>query len=116
MKMHREDRAIMMDLQSKMTTLTNNVLKREKQHELDIAIAEAEITKYLPFCRTGREVDYFFRNHVTTRVITDYIWSAIERSGHTDPDIPTIVRIAARACFASELRAHLYVTEGDGKT
>ena len=98
-----------------MTDLDNKVLKRDKQHELDIAIAEAELTKYLPFSSLGDHINFFFNNAITSRVVCDYIWATIERAGIKDPTVPVIVRYAARVCFSGILRAHLYVTEGQQK-
>ena len=115
MRMRREDKKLWEDIKSNVLSLEQKVLKRDKQQELDIAMAEQEITKYLPLNTLGDEVDFLFTNPVTTRCISDFIWSSLEAKGKNSPTIGIIARESMVVCFSGYLRAHMYVTKRDMK-
>ena len=75
------------EIRKKVLTLEQNVMKRERQEALDIALAEGEITQYLPLSELGEDCDFLFSNPTTTRCISNYIWSVLEHSGLADPNL-----------------------------
>ncbi len=114
-KFRRLDRTLLEEIKANVLSLEHKVLKRDKQQELDIALAEKEIHKYLPLNNVGDEADFLFTNAVTTRCISDYIWSSLEAKGKTSPDVGAITREAMVVCFSAYLRAHMYLTRRDTK-
>ncbi len=115
MRLRRLDRALLEDIKAEVLNLEQKVLKRDKQQELDIALAEREITKYLPLNTLGPEVEFLFTNTVTRRCISDFIWTAMESQGITNPTVGVIARESMRICFSGYLRAHMYLTKRDMK-
>ena len=107
------DRKFMADLNKNILRIEQNVLKREKQQELDVALAEQEITKYLPLGELNEAGDFLFKDLTCRRAISDYIWSSLEAQGNMDPSVPEIAREAYRICFSGYLRAHMCVTTTD---
>ncbi len=105
-----DDRKLTKKMAADVLRLEQRVLKRERQQELDIAVAERELTKYLPLNCLGEEVDYLFTDPVTRRAISAYIWTHMEAKGKTDPSINELARLAIDLCFSSYLRAHMYIT------
>ena len=102
-------------LESNFLKVEHSLLRREKQQELDIAIAEGQITKWLPVHESSSAVDFLFGNPVCARAITQYIWSVMEATGSKRIDVSSITRSAARLCFSGVMRAHMYVSDSDAK-
>ncbi len=115
MRNRRADNKVLEKIESNLLSLEHRVLKRDKQQELDIALAEKEIHKYLPLNNVGEEADFLFKNTVTARAISDYIWSSLEAKGKTAPTVGDIARESMVVCFSAYLRAHMYLSRRDMK-
>ncbi len=94
-------------------TLQQNVMKKERQEALDIAMAEGEITQYLPLSQLSSDVDFLFQNVTTARCISNYIWAVLENSGMADPNLTQLTTTALKLCFSRLLRAHMYYARPD---
>ncbi len=100
------------DLRQQVVKLEQRVLKRDKQQELDIALAEREITKFLPLNTLGEEVDFIFNDAVLRRAVSDYIWTYMEAKGKTETSINELARESMKLCFSGYMLAHMYITAG----
>ena len=101
----------MKELTTRMKSLEQNVLKKDRQAALDIAMAEGEITQFLPLNDLGSQVDFLFSNPTTSRCISNYIWSVLENSNIPDPNITQLTTTALRLCFSGNMRAHMYYSK-----
>ena len=111
MRHHREDAELWKELHTRMKSLEQNVLKKDRQSALDIAMAEGEITQYLPFDGFGPGMDFMFTNNTTSRCISNYIWSVLENSNMPDPNLTDLTVTALRLCFSGRMRAHMYYSK-----
>ena len=102
-------------LDSNFVRVEQSLLRRERQQELDIALAESQITKWLPVHETTAAVDYLFTNPACARAVTTHIWAMMEAAGTKKTNVSTVTRAAAKVCFSSIMRAHMYVSEADAK-
>ena len=95
--------------------MEQSLLRRERQQELDIALAEAQITKWLPVHETSDAVDFLFTNPACARAVTTHIWAMMEAAGTHKTTVSTVTRAAIKVCFSGIMRAHMYVSEADAK-
>ena len=95
--------------------MEQSLLRRDRQSELDIAVAEGQITKYLPVDEATPAVDFLFSNPACTRAITTYIWAVMEAAGVKKDTVASVTNSAARLCFSGTMRAHMFVNAAEAK-
>lgn len=98
----------MQGLSSDFAEIQQGVLKRDREHDLQLAEAERELTKLLPIDKVGPGTDLLLSHPISVKVISEHVWRGLASKGHIEPDLTDVVVTAARIVFSGRLRAHMH--------